>query len=76
MRPKPLCPHNWSRYAGEGKQFTPTMTLGVALALAGFMLYSHTKVLAYRRWVVQGWCWGLFCMLVPVRGHLNFQNGT
>ncbi len=39
--------------AGEGRQFTTKMSVGCALALLGFCLYSHTKVVAYRRQQLQ-----------------------
>ncbi|KAL3163220.1 hypothetical protein ABBQ32_009622 [Trebouxia sp. C0010 RCD-2024] len=34
---------------GESSIFTPCMTVGVVLALAGFCLYSHCKMSVHRR---------------------------
>lgn len=42
--------------AGEGKEFTLKMTVGCGLALAGFCLYSHTKIQAYRENMLAASC--------------------
>lgn len=34
--------------AGESKEFTFKMTLGCALAMLGFIGYSHVKIVTYR----------------------------
>lgn len=33
---------------GEGKEFTLKMTVGCGLAMSGFALYSHTKIIKFR----------------------------
>lgn len=35
-------------FLGEGKEFTVKMSIGCALAMIGFCMYSHTKIVGFR----------------------------
>ena len=49
LTPSPCAPLPPALPAGEKSEFTPKMTTGCTLALAGFAAYSHTKLVAARQ---------------------------